>query len=64
MEIFHMGSKMKDCRWTIGMTAEKFNVSIGLVSENLRLADALHRQPKLMNIETRAEALSKIGELR
>ena len=64
MEIFHMASKMKDCRWTLSMTAEIFNVSVGLVSENLRLADALHRQPKLMKVETRADALNKIGEMR
>jgi len=64
MEIFHMARKVNDNSWTISKTAEMFGVSVGLVSENLRLADALHRNPKLFKIETRAEALNKIGEFK
>lgn len=63
MEICHMARRMNDSSWTISKTAELFEVSIGLVSENLRLADALHKHPKLLTIEKRADALSKMGSL-
>ncbi len=60
MEIFHMAAALSDRNWTVSKTANFFGVSIGLVSENLRLADALHHNEKLLECKTRQEALRKI----
>ena len=62
VSIYHTARRYNDDSWTIAKTAEKFGVSVGLICENLRLAEALNKYPKLMKIETRAEALHKIGE--
>ncbi len=60
MEIFHMAASLSDPSWTVGKTANFFGVSIGLASENLKLADAIHSNEKLMSVETRKEALRKL----
>jgi len=61
MEIYHLAMTQKIRSWTLTKTAEHFQVSIGLVSENLRLAHALHNNPKLIEIETRDNALRKLN---
>jgi len=61
MEIYHLAMTQKIRSWTLTKTAEHFQVSIGLVSENLRLAHALHNNPKLIEIETRDNALKKLN---
>lgn len=53
MEIGHfaMSKKYKtdyNKDWTIKQTAAVFGVSVGLVSENLKLADAIHRHADAM----------------
>lgn len=60
MEIFHLAAISSDRNWTVGKTASFFGVSIGLASENLRLADAIHRNEKLLECKTRQEALRKL----
>lgn len=60
MEIFHMAAILSDPNWTVGKTANFFGVSIGLASENLRLADAIHANERLMLVPTRTEALRKL----
>lgn len=61
MEIYHlaMSSRFKD--WTISKTAKSFGVSIGLVSENLRLAHAIHVNEKFMKCESRQAALKLLN---
>jgi hypothetical protein len=59
MEIYHLAMCQREKGWTITKTAEHFECSIGLVSENLRLAQAIHTSEKLLQCESRQEALKK-----
>lgn len=61
IELFHLAMSQRDKTWTLTKTAEAFNVSTGLVSENLRLADAIHLYPSFFQIPTRQEALNKLN---
>lgn len=56
MEIYHLTMTQK-IEWTIKNTAEYFECSFGLVSENLRLADMIHKDENLFRLKTRREAL-------
>jgi hypothetical protein len=60
MEIYHLTMCHQSKGWTISQTANDFGVSIGLVSENLRLAQAIHNNDKLLKCESRQEALRRI----
>lgn len=60
MEIYHIAKLHVDKDWTLGKTARDFTCSIGLVSENLKLARAIRDNEKIMNISTREMALRKI----
>jgi|GEM_PF-4062080 len=60
MELFHLAMTVRDKQWTMNQTAQSFSVSIGLVSENLRLAGAIHTYPSFITITTRQEALKKL----
>lgn len=62
MEIYHLGQKMTNKQWTLHDTAWHFNVSIGLVSENLRLAGALRVYPNLNKCESRQQALNMLNK--
>lgn len=61
MEIYHLAMSHRCKDWTMAQTAEHFDVSIGLVSENLRLAHAIHKNDKLLKCESRTEALRKLN---
>ena len=61
MEIYHLAMRARSVKWTISKTAAHFGVSIGLVSENLRLAHAIHTDPSIVKIATRQLALKKVG---
>lgn len=61
MEIYHLAMCHNEKSWTISKTAENFNVSIGLVSENLRLAHAIHNNPGLIKSPNRQEALKRLN---
>lgn len=61
MSLYHMAMCHREKDWTIKLTAEHFNVSIGLVSENLRLANAIHANSKILKCESRQEALKKLN---
>lgn len=63
MEIFHDLMCIKFPEWTVSRTAIEMGVSIGLTSENLKIARLFHTNPKLMNCETRQDALYKIGKI-
>lgn len=60
MEIYHLAMTQRITKWTITDTAQMFNVSIGLVSENLRLAHYIHIDPSLVNIQSRQDALNRV----
>lgn len=61
MEIFHLAACMHDTTWTISKTANYFTVSIGLVSENLKLAYAIHDDPSILCCNSRQNALRKLN---
>ena len=61
LEIYHCVRLSKNPQWTMGETAKDFNVSIGLVSENLRIAEAMHKDKDLINVGSRQKALIKLG---
>lgn len=61
IELYHLAMTHRNKGWTISKTAEYFQCSIGLVSENLKLAHAIHIQPSILNIPSRQEALRKLN---
>lgn len=61
MEIYHLAMRQRVNNWTITKTAEEFGCSIGLVSENLKLALAIHSNDAILKCETRQEALNKVN---
>lgn len=61
MEIYHLAMSQREKNWTLTKTAEYFRVSIGLVSENLRLAHAIHLNPAFMQSPNRQEALKRLN---
>ena len=60
MEIFHLAMSHNEKNWTLSKTAQSFGCSIGLVSENLKLAHAIHLDDKILTYESRQVALKKI----
>lgn len=61
MEIYHLARIHSDKNWTIADTARDFGgVSNGLVSENLKLAKAMHERDDLINAKSRVDALKKL----
>jgi len=61
MEIYHLAMSTRDKAWTISKTAQYFSSSIGLVSENLRLAQGLHTNSLLIKSPNRQEALKRLN---
>lgn len=61
MGIYHAAMTVTDKLWSLKDTAEYFECSIGLVSENIRLAKAIDNPKRnLMKCKSRAEALTKL----
>ena len=60
MDTFHSLMGVKHGKWTLHQTAESFNVSMGVVSENLNLAKAIETDPELTKCESRQKALDKL----
>jgi hypothetical protein len=60
MEIYHLAMTAREKKWPIANTASYFKCSVGLVSENLKLAEAIHRNPAIMQIESRIKALKQL----
>lgn len=60
MNLYHTAATEMNDGWTIKQTATVFEVSIGLVSENLRLADAIDKGSDITKCATRQEALTKV----
>lgn len=61
MELYHLAMTQREKGWTLTKTAEAFEVSIGLVSENLRLALAIHVNESLISCDSRQDALRRIN---
>ena len=61
IEIYHLARLYRWRDWTLAQTAEHFGVSIGLVSENLRLALAIHTDDAILKCESRQDALKKLN---
>lgn len=59
MEIYHLAMLARTGKWTIADTASRLEVSIGLVSENLRLAEAIHKDARYLKCESRQAALKR-----
>lgn len=59
MEIYHLAMCHNVKGWTLQGTAKEFECSIGLVSENLKLAQAMHLDARILTIESRQEALRR-----
>lgn len=53
----------KGARWTIRMTAKKFDRSSGYVSEDLRLAENMQSHPGLKQCPSRDEALRMMRDV-
>jgi len=60
MNLFHTAATQINTNWTLRKTALIFDCSIGLVSENLRLANGIDSGSSINECNTRQEALSKI----
>lgn len=61
VEIFHLTMTQRSKEWTIAKTALELGLSVSLVSENLKLAEAMHRDESLINAGSRVKALRKIS---
>lgn len=62
MEIYHLAMRQRSNNsQTVSETARYFGVSIGLVSENLRLAEAIHINPAFIQCVNRQEALKRLN---
>lgn len=57
MRLFHSAMIVRDKGWTIKKFAEQTGFSQALISENLRLAEALDRFPKINQCPSRQQAL-------
>ena len=60
MSLFHLTASCSEEGWTVTKTAHSFECSIGLVSENLKLAREIDKNPKLIQCKSRMEALERI----
>lgn len=60
MNLYHTVAVGRHKDWTIKQTATVFEVSVGLVSENIRLANAIDSGSSIAKCATRQEALQKV----
>jgi hypothetical protein len=60
MALYHIAMNHRRRDWSLIKTAAYFGVSIGLASENIKLANALTKTPSLTKCETRQAALDKL----
>ena len=58
--LYHTAKCMQIPGWRVLDTAAYFEVSIGLVSEDIRLGKELDSNPKLAKVETREKAVGMI----
>ena len=60
MEIYHLAMSHLYKDWNLSKTAQQFNCSIGLVSENLKLANAIHANQEIVKCKYRDQALTRL----
>lgn len=60
MEIYHLAMCHRE-QWSLIKTASYFECSIGLVSENLKLALAIHSNERILDCDSRQEALKSLN---
>lgn len=60
LEVYHLTGKHRYKDWSVSKTAAYFEISVGLASENLKLAKAIHDNPKLVDLQYRKDALKKL----
>lgn len=60
MEIYHLSQCELNTQWTIYNTAHYFKVSVGLVSENLKLARIMNDTNEEFKDCSRKQALKRI----
>jgi hypothetical protein len=61
MGLYHLTMTHRHKDWTITKTAHAFDVSVGLVSENIRLANAINANEAMLKCQSRQEALRKLN---
>lgn len=61
MEIFHLAQVLHNKKWRIQDSAQYFQCSLGLMSENLKLAEAMHARSDILNCNSRQDALRRIN---
>ena len=59
MALYHTAMTQRVPRWTLMGTANYFGLSMGLVSENLKLATLIDTTPAILKCSSRKEALNK-----
>lgn len=57
VSLFHNARLMKNKHWTLTNSAKYFNVSIGLISENLKLSELFE---EVKHCKSRNEALKRL----
>jgi len=62
MEVYHLTMLSNNTEWTLGDTSKFFDVSIALVSENLKIAKAMHIQKGIIHCKSRVEALRRVSK--
>lgn len=61
MALYHLSKRTEFAsNWTITNTAEYFNVSRGLVSENIKLSNAIDGDITITKCKTRQSALDRV----
>ena len=60
IELYHL-KMLSQGKWNISDTANYFDVSLGLISENLKLAQAIHNDHTILNCKSRQEALRHLN---
>jgi len=61
IELYHLAMTNYNKKWSIKNTSQYFNISIGLASENLKIANAIHHNQELIYCKTRHDVLDKIN---
>lgn len=61
IQTYHLAMTHRFPNWTVTLTAEEFGLSISLVSENLKIAERIHQNPKILECKSRQEALRRIS---
>jgi len=59
ISLYHGRMLLKNTKWNQRRTARKLGISLGAISEAIKLAKALTEEPELKNLK-REEALAKI----